>query len=91
MRRTSTTTGGRESKSCKKDGEKREEIPYEEYPRQDYLIEEFKDFVGAVRKNRPPEVGGPEGLHVLGAVWAAMRSWDRGEPVEVAEVLEEDE
>ncbi len=78
-------------KILRKDGEKREEIPYEEYPRQDYLIEEFEDFVGAVRDNRPPEVGGPEGLHVLGAVWAAMRSWERGEPVEVAEVLEEDD
>ncbi len=76
-------------KILRKDGERREEIPYEEYPGHDYIAEEFEDFAGAVRDNRPPEVGGPEGLHVLGAVWAAMRSWERGEPVDVAEVIEE--
>ncbi len=76
-------------KILKKDGTKREEISYEEYPGHDYIVEEFEDFAGAVRESRPPEVGGPEGLHVLGAVWAAMRSWERGEPVEVAEVIAE--
>ncbi len=78
-------------KILRKDGTEREEIPYEEYPGQDYLVEEFEDFAAAVRERRPPEVGGPEGLHVLGAVWAAMRSSERGEPVEVAEALAEDD
>lgn len=78
-------------KILRKDGKEREEIPYEEYPRQDYLVEEFVDFAEAVRERRPPEVGGPEGLHVLGAVWAAMRSSERGAPVEVAEALEEED
>lgn len=73
--------------TLRKDGEKREQIPYEEYPGHDYLIEELDDFAGAVREGRSPEVGGAEGLHVLGIVWAAMESGKRGEPVEVAEMI----
>ena len=75
--------------TLKKDGEDRERIEYEEYEGLDYLDDEFEDFSGAIRDNRPPEVGGPEGLHVLSIVWAAMESAERGQPVEVAEVIGE--
>lgn len=70
--------------------ETKERIEFQEHSGYGYLREELEDFVGAVQEKRPPEVGGPEGLHVLGAVWAAMRSAKQGRPVEVAEVLEEE-
>ena len=71
----------------KPNGTDKERIEYEEYTGHDYLVEEFDDFVGAVRENRQPEVGGPEGIHVLGIVLAAMESFKRGQPVEVAEIV----
>ena len=73
--------------TLKKDGVGRERIDYEEYKGHAYLVEEFDDFAGAVRENRSPEVGGPEGLHVLGIVLAAMESFERGQPVEIAEII----
>ncbi|MFC1491714.1 hypothetical protein ACFLQ0_03900 [Nitrospinota bacterium] len=39
---------------------------FEEFVGHDCLVEEGKDFAGAVRGTRAPQVGGPEDLHVLG-------------------------
>lgn len=64
-----------------------EPVPYEEYNGHDYLIEELEDFGNAIREKRPPEVSGEDGLHVLGAVYAAMRSSELGRPVHVSEIL----
>ena len=73
----------------RKGQDEKERVDYEEYPGFAYLREELEDFAGAVREGRPPEVGGPEGLHVLAAVRAAMRSAEVKHPVDLAEVLEE--
>ncbi len=73
--------------TLKKDGEGRERIPYEEYEGHGYLMAEIEDFADAIREGRPPEVSGSDGLHVLGIVYAAMESAERGQPVEVAEVI----
>lgn len=74
----------------KRDGEELERIPYEEYPGQGQLQENLADFAGAVREGRAPEVRGEEGLHVLAVVKAGMLSAERGQPVEIAEILEEE-
>ncbi len=40
----------------------------------DPIRDELEDFAGAAREGRPPEVGGPEGLAALRAIWAAIES-----------------
>ncbi len=73
--------------TLKTDSKERERVPFEEYKGHDYLTEELEDFADAIREGRSPEVSGPDGLHVLGIVYAAMASAERGQPVEVAEIL----
>ncbi|MAE07065.1 MAG: Gfo/Idh/MocA family oxidoreductase [Nitrospinota bacterium] len=75
----------------KRDGEKMEHVPFEEFPGQGQVGENLEDFAGAVREGRAPEVGGQEGLHVLAVVRAGLCSAERGQPVEIAEIIEEGE
>lgn len=58
-------------------------VDYEEYADFDYLIAELDEFADAVREDRPPEVGGREGVHVLSVVKAAMKSAELQRPVEI--------
>jgi len=67
----------------------KERVPLEEYAGSGHIQANLEDFARAVREGRPPEVGGPEGLHVLAIIRAAMRSAETGQPVDVAEVLAE--
>lgn len=73
------------------DKAEKESISYEEYPGFDYLREELIDFADAAREKRAPETGGPEGLHVLAVVLAAIRSAEEERPVMIQEIIDESE
>ncbi len=64
-----------------------ERLEYEEFKGFDYLGEELRDFAEAIAANRPPEVDGEGGTHVLAVVLAAMRSSELQRPVELNELL----
>ena len=51
------------------------------------LAVELKDFADSVLKKREPEVSGNDGLHNVAVVWAAIESSERGESVEIQEML----
>ena len=74
----------------RREADDKERVPLEEYPGQGHIQANLEDFARAVREGRPPEVGGPEGLHILAVIQAAMRSAETGRPVEVKEVLTEE-
>lgn len=61
-------------------------VEYEEHSGFDYLISELDDFADSVLSDRPPEVTGQDGLHVLKVVKAAMVSADLKRPVELSEL-----
>jgi len=71
----------------RKGAEDNERIEYEEFKGFDYLGEELRDFAEAIAENRPPEVDGEAGSHVLGVVLAAIRSSELQRPVNLAELL----
>jgi predicted dehydrogenase len=62
-------------------------LEYEEFKNFDYLGEELRDFAEAIAADRPPEVDGEAGTHVLAVVLAAMRSSELQRPVTVKEIL----
>ena len=66
---------------------KAERIEYEEFKGFDYLGEELRDFAEAIGYDRPPEVDGEAGTHVLAVIRAAMRSSELKRPVELNEIL----
>ena len=67
----------------KSDRNEKLRVEYEEYPGFDYLIAELNEFADAIVEDRKPEVGGREGLHVLGVVKAAMQSAELKRPVDI--------
>jgi predicted dehydrogenase len=60
---------------------------YAEFEGFDYLGEELRDFAEAIAEERPPEVDGAAGTHVLAVVLAAMRSSELQRPVDINELL----
>ncbi len=71
----------------RKGAEDIERLEYEEFKDFDYLGEELRDFAEAIAGNRPPEVDGEAGMHVLAVVLAAMRSSELRRPVELKELF----
>lgn len=63
-----------------------EKVPVE-IPSRDMFRDELEDFVDAVRKGRPPEVGWDEATRALACVEAAIRSSNGKRPVTIAEVM----
>lgn len=71
----------------RKGAENAERLEYEEFKGFDYLGEELRDFAEAIATNRPPEVDGEAGTHVLAVVLAAIRSSELKRPVELKELF----
>ena len=63
-----------------------EKVPVE-IPQRDMFRDELEDFVGAVRDNRPPEVGWEESTRALACVMAAIRSSEEKRAVTIKEIM----
>jgi predicted dehydrogenase len=57
--------------------------------RGDMFREELEEFADCVRDNKPPEIGGKEGVAALAVIAAALRSAEEKQTIALKEVLEE--